>query len=86
MEGLQILKRVADEYDLAVISEIVNPQHIEEAIDYIDVIQIGARNMQNFEALKSGRFSEEAGSAEARTCRNAEGIHQCSGVHHVAGQ
>ncbi|MCY9291022.1 chorismate mutase, partial [Bacillus haynesii] len=39
-------------YDLAVISEIVNPQHIEEAIDYIDVIQIGARNMQNFELLK----------------------------------
>ena len=53
VEGLQILKRVADEYDLAVISEIVNPQHIEEAIDYIDVIQIGARNMQNFELLKA---------------------------------
>ncbi|MCJ8222146.1 MULTISPECIES: bifunctional 3-deoxy-7-phosphoheptulonate synthase/chorismate mutase [Bacillus] len=53
VEGLQILKRVANEYDLAVISEIVNPQHIEEAIDYIDVIQIGARNMQNFELLKA---------------------------------
>ncbi|MCY7755405.1 bifunctional 3-deoxy-7-phosphoheptulonate synthase/chorismate mutase [Bacillus haynesii] len=53
VEGLQILKRVADEYNLAVISEIVNPQHIEEAIDYIDVIQIGARNMQNFELLKA---------------------------------
>ncbi|ATH92801.1 bifunctional 3-deoxy-7-phosphoheptulonate synthase/chorismate mutase [Bacillus glycinifermentans] len=53
VEGLKILKRVADEYDLAVISEIVNPQHIEEAIDYIDVIQIGARNMQNFELLKA---------------------------------
>ncbi|MFN2747613.1 MULTISPECIES: bifunctional 3-deoxy-7-phosphoheptulonate synthase/chorismate mutase [Bacillus] len=53
VEGLQILKRVADEYDLAVISEIVNPQHIEEALDYIDVIQIGARNMQNFELLKA---------------------------------
>ncbi|MDG5473471.1 bifunctional 3-deoxy-7-phosphoheptulonate synthase/chorismate mutase [Jeotgalibacillus sp. ET6] len=53
LEGLQILKRVADEYDLAVISEIVNPAHIEEAVDYIDVIQIGARNMQNFELLKA---------------------------------
>mgnify|MGYP001122609893 FL=1 len=53
VEGLQILKRVADGYELAVISEIVNPQHIEEAIDYIDVIQIGARNMQNFELLKA---------------------------------
>ncbi|WP_138420649.1 bifunctional 3-deoxy-7-phosphoheptulonate synthase/chorismate mutase [Aquibacillus sediminis] len=52
-EGLQILKRVADEYDLAVVSEIVNPADIEKAADYIDVIQIGARNMQNFELLKA---------------------------------
>lgn len=53
VEGLKILKRVADEFDLAVVSEIVNPAHIEEAINYIDVIQIGARNMQNFELLKA---------------------------------
>ncbi|WP_054861391.1 bifunctional 3-deoxy-7-phosphoheptulonate synthase/chorismate mutase [Gracilibacillus sp. JCM 18860] len=52
-EGLEILKRVSDEYGLAVVSEIVNPAHIEEAINYIDVIQIGARNMQNFELLKA---------------------------------
>jgi 3-deoxy-7-phosphoheptulonate synthase/chorismate mutase len=53
LEGLKILKRVADEFDLAVISEIVTPADLEEAIDYIDVIQIGARNMQNFELLKA---------------------------------
>lgn len=53
VEGLKILRRVADEYDLAVVSEIVNPAHIEQAIDYVDVIQIGARNMQNFELLKA---------------------------------
>lgn len=53
VDGLKILKRVADEYGLAVISEIVNPAHIEEAIEHIDVIQIGARNMQNFELLKA---------------------------------
>ncbi|HLR40990.1 MAG TPA: bifunctional 3-deoxy-7-phosphoheptulonate synthase/chorismate mutase, partial [Virgibacillus sp.] len=53
IEGLQILKQVADEYDLAVVSEIVNPAHIEEAVDYLDIIQIGARNMQNFELLKA---------------------------------
>src|SRR5690625_1996414 len=53
LEGLQILKRVADEFDLAVVSEIVSPQDIKEAVDYIDVIQIGARNMQNFELLKA---------------------------------
>ncbi|MFD1851071.1 bifunctional 3-deoxy-7-phosphoheptulonate synthase/chorismate mutase [Oceanobacillus bengalensis] len=53
VEGLQILKRVADEYDLAVISEIVTPKDLELAADYLDVIQIGARNMQNFELLKA---------------------------------
>ena len=31
----------------------MNPAHVEKAIDYIDVIQIGARNMQNFELLKA---------------------------------
>ncbi|KOO43496.1 bifunctional 3-deoxy-7-phosphoheptulonate synthase/chorismate mutase [Priestia koreensis] len=53
IEGLKILRRVADELDLAVVSEIVTPQDIEIAAEYLDVIQIGARNMQNFELLKA---------------------------------
>lgn len=53
LEGLKILKRVGDEYDMAIISEIINPADIEVACDYVDVIQIGARNMQNFELLKA---------------------------------
>ncbi|MBE6182637.1 bifunctional 3-deoxy-7-phosphoheptulonate synthase/chorismate mutase [Heyndrickxia ginsengihumi] len=52
LEGLKILKQIADEFDLAVISEIVTPADLEKAVEYIDVIQIGARNMQNFELLK----------------------------------
>ena len=53
LEGLQILRQVADEYDLAVISEILNPNDIEMSLDYVDVIQIGARNMQNFDLLRA---------------------------------
>ncbi|WP_096152925.1 MULTISPECIES: bifunctional 3-deoxy-7-phosphoheptulonate synthase/chorismate mutase [Bacillus] len=53
LEGLKILKQVGDEFNMAVISEIVNPADIEMALDYVDVIQIGARNMQNFELLKA---------------------------------
>ncbi|WP_282936243.1 bifunctional 3-deoxy-7-phosphoheptulonate synthase/chorismate mutase [Paenibacillus sp. RC67] len=52
-EGLNILKEVASEFGLKTISEIVDPRHIELASEYIDVIQIGARNMQNFELLKA---------------------------------
>ncbi len=53
VEGLKLLKQVATELDMITISEIVNPAHVELAADYIDVIQIGARNMQNFELLKA---------------------------------
>lgn len=53
IDGLKILKEVATEFGLKTISEIVDPSHIELACDYIDVIQIGARNMQNFELLKA---------------------------------
>src|SRR5699024_4705751 len=52
MDGLKILKQVADEEGLGVVSEILNPYDMEPALDYVDVIQIGARNMQNFELLK----------------------------------
>ncbi|KXH87161.1 bifunctional 3-deoxy-7-phosphoheptulonate synthase/chorismate mutase [Sporosarcina sp. HYO08] len=52
LEGLKILKRVSDETGLSVVTEIITPSHLEEALDYIDVIQIGARNMQNFELLR----------------------------------
>jgi 3-deoxy-7-phosphoheptulonate synthase/chorismate mutase len=53
VEGLKILRQVGDELGLSIISEIVSPQDIETALDYVDVIQIGARNMQNFELLKA---------------------------------
>ncbi len=53
IEGLKILRKVADEYGLAVISEITSSSDIKEAVPYIDVIQIGARNMQNFDLLKA---------------------------------
>lgn len=53
VEGLKILREVADEFGLSVISEIVTPQDVELALDYVDVIQVGARNMQNFELLKT---------------------------------
>ncbi|PYI53571.1 bifunctional 3-deoxy-7-phosphoheptulonate synthase/chorismate mutase [Paenibacillus flagellatus] len=52
-EGLKLLKEAADEFGLLAISEIVDPRHLEQACDYVDIIQIGARNMHNFELLKA---------------------------------
>jgi 3-deoxy-7-phosphoheptulonate synthase len=51
-EGVKLLREAGDAYGLPVVTEIVSSEHIPEMIDYVDVYQIGARNMQNFELLK----------------------------------
>ncbi|ETP69308.1 chorismate mutase [Planococcus glaciei] len=53
LDGLKMLKAAAEQYNLAVVSEIVTPHHLEDALPYLDVVQVGARNMQNFELLKA---------------------------------
>lgn len=59
VEGLRILREVGNEFGLSIISEIVTPNDVEAALDYVDVIQVGARNMQNFELLKTvGRVNK----------------------------
>lgn len=52
IEGLQILKEVGDKYGMPVISELMSTEHIDAFVKYVDIIQIGARNMQNFALLK----------------------------------
>jgi 3-deoxy-7-phosphoheptulonate synthase len=52
IEGLKILREVADKYGLLVVSELMDKDHIELFEQYVDIIQIGARNMQNFALLK----------------------------------
>ena len=51
-EGLELLDIARKKTGLPVISEITSPTHIEEFLDKVDVFQVGARNMQNFEMLK----------------------------------
>ncbi len=51
-EGLKILAEVRETTGLRIASEIVSPAHAEMMAEYIDILQIGARNMQNFELLK----------------------------------
>lgn len=52
VEGFSILNDIKEKYKLKVISEIMDPRDMEESLDYIDIIQIGSRNMQNFSLLK----------------------------------
>ncbi|MBA7478249.1 2-dehydro-3-deoxyphosphooctonate aldolase [subsurface metagenome] len=52
-EGLKYLKDAGQRNGMPVISEIVTPEHVEMFAEYTDIMQIGARNMQNFELLKT---------------------------------
>ena len=52
-EGLKYLKEAGELYGLPVTSEVVSIKDIKVMADYIDMFQIGARNMQNFELLKA---------------------------------
>lgn len=51
-EGLEILHKVGKEFGLPVSTEIMDVRDIDNALKYIDVIQIGARNMYNYSLLK----------------------------------
>jgi 3-deoxy-7-phosphoheptulonate synthase len=51
-EGLMYLRKARERTGLPIVSEITNPAHLELFMEYVDVIQVGARNMQNFELLK----------------------------------
>jgi 3-deoxy-7-phosphoheptulonate synthase len=53
VEGLRILHEVGKKYQMPVVSELTSIEHIDLFLKYVDIIQIGARNMQNFHLLKA---------------------------------
>ncbi|MCO5143319.1 MAG: 3-deoxy-7-phosphoheptulonate synthase [Oligoflexia bacterium] len=51
-EGYQVLQKAAHANGLACISEALSEDDVSDAVKYLDIIQVGARNMQNFSLLK----------------------------------
>ncbi len=51
-EGLKIMRDVSGRYGLFSVTEVVDTRDVELVSKYVDILQIGARNMQNFELLK----------------------------------
>ncbi|MFA6801286.1 MAG: 3-deoxy-7-phosphoheptulonate synthase [Acholeplasmataceae bacterium] len=52
VDGLKLLRKIADENDMLVVTELMSSDVLDEFEKYVDIIQIGARNMQNFSLLK----------------------------------
>lgn len=51
-EGLKLLRKAADAYELKVVTEVMTVTNVELVASYADVLQVGARNVQNFPLLK----------------------------------
>lgn len=51
-KGLEILREISRKHDLRIITEVMDPRHLELVAEYADILQIGARNMHNYELLK----------------------------------
>ena len=58
-EGLKILRRAADAFGLAVVSEVMDTQQVPLLARYADILQLGARNMQNFALLREVGHAEK---------------------------
>jgi len=51
-QGLQIMRKAADKHGLKVVSEVMDQTQIPLLLQYSDILQVGARNMQNFNLLR----------------------------------
>ncbi|HYL47356.1 MAG TPA: 3-deoxy-7-phosphoheptulonate synthase [Candidatus Limnocylindrales bacterium] len=52
-EGLELLRMAADKNGLLVVSEVMDPSQVGIMVPYVDVMQVGARNMQNYHLLRA---------------------------------
>lgn len=52
IRGLELLARAREETGMAIVTEALEPEMVDVVADYADIIQIGARNMQNFPLLR----------------------------------
>ncbi len=52
-EGLKILREAADKNDMLVVTEVMDKEQIPMVCEYADILQIGARNMQNFTFMRA---------------------------------
>lgn len=53
LEGLQLMKEITEAFGLVSVVEVMDERTLQEALPYIDIIQIGARNMYNYPLLKA---------------------------------
>jgi len=69
-KGLELMREAADKFGLFTVSEVMDPSQVEMMGHYVDIYQVGARNMQNYHLLRGARRSSQASAAQTRSFRN----------------
>ena len=65
-DGLKIMAEIRDRFGLRIVTEALDNESLDLVAEYADVIQIGARNMQNFSLLKRAGRTRKPVHGEAR--------------------
>ena len=73
-EALKWMRAAADANGMAVVSEVMDPRQVEMMMRYVDCLQVGARNMQNFDLLKELGRVRQPGPPEARPLGDHRGV------------
>ena len=92
VQGLELLREAGNRFGMAVITEVMDPRKVELVSEYADILQIGTRNMQNYDLLRevgqsrvpvmlkramSGKIEEWLLAAEYIACGGNENIMLC---------
>ena len=80
-EGLRMLRGAADRHNLKLVSEVMDLSQIELIEKYADILQVGARNMQNFTLLRELGTHAHPDHAEARHLRDDRGMAALGRIH-----
>ena len=85
-EGLRLLAEAKEETGLPIVTELMDLRDLDAVLEVADVIQIGARNMQNYPLLTEIGRCGLPGAAQARPVRDARGAADGRRVHPQGGQ
>ena len=69
LDGLKILARVRQRTGIGIVTELMDTDNADAVEEAADIIQIGARNMQNFSLLRRVSQTPQAGAARSAACR-----------------
>ena len=80
LEALKILREAREQTGLPVVTEVMSTEDVDIICEHADMLQVGARNMQNFALLRRLATVEKADAVEARSVGDGEGMAAGGGV------